>query len=76
MGCATVQTTPRIELGEALRAPCEQPAGKEDVKTVSDLASFSIRQDAALRICEEKRKGLASILDAVSAPAKKTWWRW
>lgn len=58
----------------SLRATCERPSGVDDVKTVGDLAAYSVRQDAALKVCDAKREGLVSILDAVNAPAKRRWW--
>lgn len=45
------------------------------MKSIADLASYSIRQDAALQVCESKRSAVVSILDAVSAPVKKAWWK-
>lgn len=71
--CQTINPTiPRTEVPASLKASCERPDGKEDVKTVADLASYSIRQDAALKTCDAKRQGLVTILEAVN-PAKKRW---
>jgi hypothetical protein len=46
------------------------------VRTIGDLAGYSIRQDAALKVCETKREGLVSIIDAINNTPKGNWWAW
>jgi hypothetical protein len=42
------------------------------VKSIGDLAVFSIRQEVALQDCEAKRAGLVKL---VEVPKKKPWWK-
>ena len=51
------------------KEPCKGPS--EAVRTVGELAVFSIRQEVALQDCEAKRVGLVSLIDQ----PKKPWWR-
>lgn len=77
-GVAACQTTqlPRTEVPEALRLHCDRPAGADQVRTIGDLAAYSIRQDGALKVCESRRAGLVSILDAENNTPKHGWWAW
>ena len=67
-GCAT--TAPRQPIPQAFKEPCKGP--EDNVKTIADLAAFSVRQEVALQDCEAKRVGLVSLIDK---PAGKPWWR-
>jgi hypothetical protein len=52
-------------------------AAAEAVKTVADLAGYSLRQEGALVTCDAKRSALVDLIDEhskVVAP-KKPWWR-
>jgi hypothetical protein len=46
------------------------------VKTLGDLAVFSVRQEASLQTCDSVRAGLVSIIDAANARAnpKRRFW--
>jgi hypothetical protein len=46
------------------------------VQTVGELAAFSVRQEAALQVCEARRAAVVSIVDAHRATVEpKPWWR-
>ena len=70
--CGTT-TSPRIEVPASLRASCVRPDGADEWKLIGDLAAYSIRQDAALKVCDAKREALVSIIDA--AKPARPWWR-
>ena len=77
LGVGACQTTlPRTEVPSAFRLTCDRPAGVNAVKTVGDLAAYSVRQDAALKVCEAKLVGLVSIIDAMNNTPKRGWWPW
>lgn len=59
-----------------LRQRCERPDGVDEVRTIGDLASYSIRQDGALKVCDAKRAGAISIIDAINNTPKHGWWPW
>ncbi len=67
-GCAG--STPPLTIPQAFREPCIGP--DTPVKSIGDLAVFSIRQEVALQDCEAKRAGLVKL---VEAPKKKPWWK-
>lgn len=71
-GCATTTPPPlQIPVPASLRAACEHPA-PDAVQTIGQLAAFSLRQDAALDICDARRSALVAIIDGVNPkPAKK-----
>ena len=72
-GCAGLPTAPRLMVPATFRAECAGPA-TAGVSTVGDLASWAIREEAALQTCEAKRAGLVALIDA-SQPRKRKWWR-
>lgn len=67
--------TPRLKVSvpDSLRAPCAKP-DPEGVATVGDLAAFSLRQDAALRICSARGDALVEVLDGVNKAWKRKRW--
>ncbi len=65
-----------IVVPDLLRAPCERP-DTAGVRTVGDLSAFSLRQEAALAVCDGRRAAAVALVDAhnrVVAP-KRRWWR-
>ena len=66
-GCAG--TTPPLTIPQAFREPCIGP--DTPVKTIGDLAVFSVQQEVALQDCEAKRVGLVGLMDK----PKKPWWK-
>lgn len=62
-------------LPDTFRAPCLGPA-TDGVQTVGDLASFSLRQEAALQSCEAKRAGIVDLVDKAQKPLKPWWKVW
>jgi hypothetical protein len=43
------------------------------VKTVGDLASYSLRQDAAISTCDARRAAVVEAVDGAQAKPKKRW---
>ena len=84
-GCATA-TAPvpvlTIPVAAVLREPCPRPP-HEGVKTVGDLGAFSVRQEGALAVCDERRRAAVAVLDAANAMnaqmaerlKPRAWWR-
>ena len=69
--CGTVQPVrPTINLPQSFRAECSRP-DPTGVITVGDLASFSLRQDAAISECNSVRDKLVGIIDKQNPPRKK-----
>ena len=69
-GCAT--STPQqltIPVPDSLRLPCASP-DPSGVVSVSDLAAHSIRQEAALVVCDQARGSLVKLIDAQAQIAK------
>jgi hypothetical protein len=62
-GCATPAPVLTLPTPASLRAPCPRPARPTN-PTVGDLAAFSVNQEAALSICDDRRSALVSIADA------------
>lgn len=56
-------------MAETLRQDCPRPDGVEAVKTVGELAAFSVRQEAALAVCDARRGALVQSVDAHNALA-------
>jgi hypothetical protein len=56
-----------IPVAESLRARCPRAAGAEQVRTAGDLAAFSLRQEAALSVCDGRRAALVAAIDAYNA---------
>jgi hypothetical protein len=76
MGCAHQPSPLTINVPDSLRSPCERPA-IEGVKTVGDLAAVSIRQEAALSVCDARKSAVIAIVDAYKAVVDpKPWWKW
>ena len=76
-GATTPPAAAPLSIPDTLRRPCAgpDPAG---VATVGDLAAFSVRQEAALQVCEARRSALVEIEEAyarVTAPTRR-WWSW
>jgi hypothetical protein len=53
-----------LPVAEVLREACPRPEGAEAVRTVGELAAFSVRQEAALAICDARREALVQGVDA------------
>ena len=51
----------------SLRSPCPRVSGEDDVRTAGDLAAYSLRQEAALAVCEARRDAILSAVDAHNA---------
>ena len=48
----------------------------EPVETIGDLAVFSVRQEAALAVCDARRAGAVALIDQRNAQVTpKPWWR-
>ncbi len=69
--CASPTPPPllMVPVARSLREPCPRPA-PEAVVTAGDLAAFSLRQEAALSICEARRAALVSVADAHNAAVR------
>lgn len=69
-----------IPVAQSLREPCPRPAA--EFVTVGDLAAFTVRQEAAISICDARRGAAVATIDAANAMqaqlAKalkpKPWW--
>lgn len=71
-GCASQASQPpllSIPVAETLRAPCPSAKGAESVRTIGELAAFSILQQAALVVCDGYRSALVQTVDAHNALA-------
>lgn len=53
------------------REPCKGPP-TADVRTVGDLATWGVREEAELQSCNAKRAALVEMIDA--ANPKRGWW--
>lgn len=61
MGLSGCAVHPKVTIPEAFLEPCKsEPV--ETVKSVNDLAFFSVRQEAEIQSCEAKRQGLVNIV--------------
>lgn len=70
MGLNSCASRPVVQpIPAPFKEPCKGPS--DPVRTLGDLAVFSIKQEVALQDCEAKRAGLVSLLDQ----PKKPWWR-
>jgi hypothetical protein len=58
-----------VPVAESLRETCPRPQGVEAVRSVGDLAAFSVRQEAALAVCDARREALVLTVDAHNALA-------
>lgn len=69
--CQTIAPRPAtLILPESLRSPCERPDPSK-VSTVGDLAGFSLKQDAAISICDARRKAVVEIVDAANPKPRR-----
>lgn len=74
--CATTPTPPLIQIPPSLKAECERP-DPSNVATIGDLAVFSLKQDAAIRVCDAKREAVIAIAEASQPkPRKKRFRLW
>jgi hypothetical protein len=82
-GCAGKPPLPmglKIPVAQSLREPCPRP--EAEFVTVGDLAAFTVRQEAAISICDARRGAAVATIDAANAMqaqfAKalkpKPWW--
>ena len=69
----------------SLRDPCPRPS-RPDAPGAGALAGFSVRQEAALSVCEGRKDAAIAVIDAVNAyaarlaaalapPPGRAWWR-
>lgn len=59
-----------VPVATSLRSPCPQPAGEAAVRTAGELAAFSLRQEAALSVCDARREAILAAVDAHNAAAE------
>lgn len=67
-----------IQVPPSLDRPCDRP-DPDSVVTVGDLATFSIRQESALSVCDARRAALAELIRAQAAivePDPPAWQFW
>ena len=55
-----------VPVADSLRATCAGPP-TTGVASVGDLAAFSIRQEAALAVCDARREAVLAAVDAHNA---------
>lgn len=83
-GCATATAPPTltIPISGVLREPCPRPDFLA-VQTVGELAAFSVRQEASIAVCNERRAAAVAVMDAHNQLAAQVaeklkprkWWR-
>lgn len=74
-GCASLPPPLTINIPPILREPCPRPDAA-NVETVGDLAAFSVRQEADLAVCNDRRQALVDIIDAHGRlVAPRPWYR-
>jgi hypothetical protein len=84
-GCATATYTAPpilIPVSPVLREPCPRP-DFQAVQTVGELAAFSVRQEAAVAVCNERRAAAVAVIDAANAMGAqmaerlkpRKWWK-
>lgn len=69
-------------MATSLRAPCARPP-RPAAPDVGELAGFSVRQEAALSVCEARKDAAVSVIDTANATwaalakalAPRPWWR-
>lgn len=70
-------------MASVLRDPCPRP-DRPAAPSVGELAAFSVRQEAALVVCEARKDAAVALIDAQAAliarPASvaakaRPWWR-
>ena len=52
-----------------LRDPCPRP-DRPAAPTVGELAAFSVRQEAAIGVCEARKDAVVALIDAQAKAAK------
>ena len=71
--CATTPEPPAplppIPVAQVLRDPCPRP-DRPAAPTVGELAAFSVRQEAALGVCEARKDAAVALIDAQARAAK------
>lgn len=74
-GCVSAPQPVTPIIPESLRARCAGPA-TAGVETIGQLAAFSVRQEAALQVCDERKAAVVAIVDAHKAVVMpRPWWR-
>jgi hypothetical protein len=83
-GCATATgpMTLTIPVSPVLREACPRP-DFQAVQTVGELAAFSVRQEAAVAVCNERRAAAVAVIDAANAMGAqmaqqlkpRKWWK-
>ena len=68
--CAQRPLVLTVPVAQSLRSPCPHPPGEEAVRTAGDLAAFSLRQEAALSVCDARREAILAAVDAHNAAAQ------
>lgn len=69
-----------IPVADILRAPCPRPP-RPTSPSVSELAGFSVEQEAAISVCEMRKDAAVTTIDAhnrlasASAASRRPWWR-
>jgi hypothetical protein len=71
-----------IPVSPVLREPCPRP-DFQAVQTVGELAAFSVRQEAAVAVCDARRSAAVAVIDAANAMnaqmaeklKPRPWWR-
>jgi hypothetical protein len=83
-GCATATAPPilTIPVSPVLREACPRP-DFQAVQTVGELAAFSVRQEAAVAVCDARRSAAVAVIDAANAMGAqmaerlkpRKWWK-
>lgn len=76
-GCASAPSPgPFTPVAAILRQPCPRP-DRPQSPTLGQLAGFSVRQEAAITICEQRKDAAVAVIDAVNAITRprRPWWR-
>lgn len=72
--CASQPKPPTIPVPDALRQACVGPAA-DGVQTVGDLAVFSVRQEAAIALCDARRASAVALIDQANGTSdERGWW--
>ena len=69
-GCAQTPLILSVPVAQSLRNPCPDVRETEPVRTAGDLAAFSVKQEAALQVCEARRAAILAAVDAHNAAAQ------
>lgn len=73
-GCAKPPAQATLAVPPILREKCDR-ARVGDLKTVGDLGALTVRQEAAVASCDNKRAALVSLVDAYGEITKPKRWR-